>query len=205
MDQAHSDQTRQTTSATAWRLDRDRQGIQVYTRHYPGSRYRAYRAEMTLEGTMVPYLKVFEDVPGYRHWMHTTVISELVEQPADHEKHVYMVNRNFPITDRDYYASLKMSQDEQGVIRVSWDLLDKHQHHGRVRLDKLNALITLEPLARQQFKACLEGHFEPGGRIPAMVANALVTDMPFHTFVKVRKLAARQTADKAGLPAFLQL
>ncbi|MDX1694900.1 MAG: hypothetical protein R3208_14130 [Ketobacteraceae bacterium] len=180
----------------SWRLDKHKHGIRVYTRHQPGSYYRAYRAEMTLEGDMAPYLALFEDVSGYRDWMHTTIISELIEQPADDEKHIYMVNRNFPIADRDYYARLKTCRDEQGDIRVHWDLLERPLHGGRIRVEKLNALITMEPLDKRRFRASLQGHFEPGGKVPALLANALVTDMPFHTFLKVRKLAASRPAQQ---------
>ena len=187
-----------------WRLDKDKKGIQVYTRPHPGSSYRAYRAEMILEGSMNPYLALFDDVASYRHWMHTTVISKLVDQPAEDEKHVYMVNRNFPITDRDYYARLKMSRDDQGIIQVHWGLLERPVHGGRVRLEKLDAMITLEPLDKQRFMASLEGHFEPGGKVPAILANALVTDMPFHTFLKARHLAVSEYGGSAKLPAFLR-
>lgn len=190
---------------STWRLEKNKKGVSIYTREHPGSRYKAYKAEMCIEGSMAPYLSVFEDVSAYKNWMHTTIHSELVEQPAEHVKHIYMVNRNLPIIDRDYYARLVSSQDADGTITVSWELLDKPHRPGRVRINKLDVLISLAPMADNTFKVILDGHFEPGGFVPAALANAFITDVPFRTFLKIRKLAGERAGQTMSIPSHIQL
>lgn len=171
-----------------WLLSKNSKGIEIYTRPHQASDYRAYKAQMLIEGSMSPFLAVFEDVSAYKNWMHTTIISELVEQPSSDVKHIYMVNRNFPIKDRDYYAELTTSRSKAGVY-VKWNLLDMPTEDGRVRVKKLDVTISLEPKPDNSFLISLQGHFEPGGLVPAALANAFITDVPFNTFLKIRKMA----------------
>ncbi|MCG8673008.1 MAG: START domain-containing protein [Pseudomonadales bacterium] len=180
-----------TKLTESWRLEKHKKGIKVFTQPYPTSHYKAYRAEMIINGSMDPFLTVFEDVAGYKDWMHTTIKSELVDEPEAGVKHIYMVNRNLPITDRDYFARLETSHNTDGSINVSWKLLDKPQKKGKVRVTKLEVLIGLLPLGNDSFKVVLTGHFEPGGLVPSALANAFITDVPFNTFLKVRKLTSR--------------
>lgn len=189
----------------AWKLEKDKKGVRIYTREHANSPYRAYKAEMIVEGSMAPYLSVFEDVSSYKSWMHTTVHSELVKQPGENEKHIYMVNRNLPIVDRDYYAKLVSTQELDGSVRVSWELLDMPTHKGRVRVNKLDVLISLVPMESNTFRVILDGHFEPGGFVPAALANAFITDVPYKTFLKIRKLAAARAGQLLSVPSYVEL
>lgn len=189
----------------SWQLEKSKKGIQIYTRPHKTSNYRAYRAQMKVKGSMAPYLSVFDDVASYKNWMHTTIISELVEQPDQNEKHIYMVNRNFPINDRDYYAKMVMNQEECGTITAKWDLLDKPTVDGRVRVEKLDVLISLTPANNNEFIVTLDGHIEPGGLVPAALANAFITDVPFNTFQKIRQLTKKEIYQSGAVPAFLKL
>lgn len=173
-----------------WRLAKSRNGITIHTSEYKGSAYRAYRATMLVAGSIEPYISIFEKVHEYKNWMHTTIISELVDRPSESEKIIYMVNRNIPITDRDYYASLITNHHDNGKVTVDWSLLDRPHVPGRVRVSKMSVKLSLTPTVNNQFEIKLDGHIEPGGIIPAPVANAFITDVPFNTFKKIRKLAS---------------
>lgn len=189
----------------SWQLEKSKKGIQIYTRPHKTSNYRAYRAQMKVKGDMNAYLSVFEDVASYKDWMHTTIISELVEQPKENEKHIYMVNRNFPINDRDYYAKVVINQRECGTITAKWDLLDKPTVDGRVRVENLDVLISFAPASNNEFVVTLDGHIEPGGLVPAALANAFITDVPFHTFQNIRQLAKKEIYQSGALPTYLKL
>lgn len=173
-----------------WSLKLHKKNIKVFTKPHPTSSFDCYRAEMESPLPMSYYVSLFKDIDNYKNWMHTTIISECVEDISDFEKVIYMCNRNFPIKDRDYYARIAFSQDPETLqIDANWKLETQYPaKKNRVRLNSLDVNMRMIPSSdRKKMKLEFEGHFEPEGLVPDWLANAFITEVPYKTLLNASK------------------
>jgi hypothetical protein len=182
---AHSGET------DMWDVRKDKNGIKVLARDVSGSKFPAYKATMTMDGPMLPFINMFLDVPTYKDWMHGTTKSELKQSIGPGENIIYMVSGNpFPVADRDYCAHTTLTQSDDRKVTMQWVLHDCAVSKDAVRVKKMAVSMELIPdAAKKQFDVVLEGHVEPGGSIPSWLVDMFVTDVPYNTFKNARELS----------------
>jgi len=173
-----------------WKLRLDKAGIQVFTRPEPGSAFDRYRALMVAPGPATPYLALLHDIDNYTETLHATVAARLIQDKGD-EKIIYIANQHPGVKSRDYYAHMRFTHDPQdGSYTVDWRLASGYpEDPKRVRLQALQSVTRLVPRADKQLDVSMEGHFEPGGIVPALIANRVIMDTPWNTLKNVRKHA----------------
>lgn len=89
-----------------WRLRRDRQGIQVYTRPVADSPYDAVLSRMVLPDVRLSALvALIQDVEACPDWADKCAASRVHEAISEVEALIYTVNDlPFPVQDRDILA-----------------------------------------------------------------------------------------------------
>ena len=174
-----------------WDARKDKNGIKVFAREIQGSKFPAYKASMTMEGPMLPFINMFLDVPTYKNWMHGTTKSELKQSIGPGENIIYMVSGNpFPVADRDYCAHTTITQAEDLKVTMKWSLHDCPASKNAVRVQKMSVELQLVPdIVKKKFNVELEGHVEPGGSIPSWLVDMFVTDVPYNTFKNAKELS----------------
>ena len=170
-----------------WKLRRDREGIQVYTRKVADSPFDAVRSTMVLEGiplsTMVALINDAEACP---QWADRCAESRIHERTSETEVLVYTHNNlPFPVKDRDVLSHVKWRQDP-GTLTVimtssaATGLLEETS--GRVRLTHANVDWIFEPLDDGSVRVTNEAHVDPAGPLPAWLVNMLLVDTPWESF-----------------------
>lgn len=185
-----------------WKLRLDKAGIQVFTRPEPGSAFDRYRAVMTVTGPVTPYLALLQDIGNYTQILHATVDARLVQDHGN-EKIVYIANQHPGVKSRDYYARMRFTHNPQdGSYTLDWRLAPGFpEDPKRVRLRALHSITHLVPRAGNQMEFSMEGHVEPGGVVPALLANRVIMDTPWNTLKSVRKHAQSEKYQKAPASA----
>lgn len=170
----------------AWELQRDRDGIRVYTRSVAGSPYDAVRTTTQLSDVRLSALvALIEDAEACPDWADRCAESYLFERISESESLIYTHNdMPFPVKDRDVLALVKWTQDLDTLnveMNSAATVGRMDEVRGRLRLTKAVAKWNFSPQADGSVLISNEAHIDPGSALPGWVTNMLLVDAPFET------------------------
>jgi hypothetical protein len=169
-----------------WDLERDREGIQVFTRPVAGSPYKEVKSVSLIKGvSLTSLVALIEDAQACPQWADKCAESFLVERLSETVSLVYTHNdMPFPVTDRDVVARVIWTQDPKSlqVTMKSSAVSDGvEEKRGRLRLKQANATWQFSPQPDGSIEILNQAHINPGSNIPGWVTNMLLVDTPFET------------------------
>lgn len=169
-----------------WELERDREGIQIFTRAVAGSPYKEVKSLSRIEGvSLTSLVALIEDAEACPQWADKCAESYLVKRVSETESLIYTHNdMPFPVKDRDVVANVTWAQDPQSfqVTMQSTAVSDGvEEKRGRLRLKQANATWQFTPQADGSIEVLNQAHINPGSSIPGWVTNMLLVDTPFET------------------------
>lgn len=176
-----------------WKKKKDKDGIQVYTKHVEGSSLKAIKAVTTFDCPIEVCSAVLRDIDHLTELFPDCEKAIKVEQSEDEQIHHLHLNAPWPVSDRDatFYLRYRYDPDSQ-TLTVQADVINDRypKQKGLVRLTKGVGTWTFK---KNGARTSLVYHFhgEPGGSIPAWLANSVVEDNPlemlqnFHSLVKL--------------------
>ena len=95
-----------------WKLERDRDGITVYTAPVEGSKNKAVRAEMTVDNTISELAALVLDTDACPKWAALCKESYVAKSISPEEFYVYTYNDlPWPVTDREAVAHVLWTVD----------------------------------------------------------------------------------------------
>jgi hypothetical protein len=171
---------------TEWDLKTEKQGLKVYTRTYPDSRFKAIKVELELEATLSQLVAVVLDVNTGAEWVYATKTSVLLKQVSPAELYYYCeVRLPWPISNRDFIARLKVNQDPATrVVTIDGptiaDFVPVKKDIIRVKRSEGKWVIT--PVGRNHIRVEYTLRTDPGGDIPAWLFNLFVAKGPVESF-----------------------
>ncbi|MBN1497138.1 MAG: START domain-containing protein [Spirochaetes bacterium] len=179
--------------ADDWQLKKNSRGVRVYTRAVAGSRSLEFRAVTEVESSMAGVLKLMEDIESYPKWFPNMKEVKLIKILNPHEVVLYqMMNVPFPAHDRDSYFKVTARRDLASGAAIL--LLSSMWEYGPeiknvVRVKSINGSWTFLPSKdRDAVTVTYNLHTEPGGQLPAWMANAAVVKRPFTILVKMKEM-----------------
>src|SRR5258708_36983536 len=100
-----------------WDLKAEKEGISIFTRTFPDSRFKAVKVECELEATLSQLVAVILDVNTGAQWVYSTKSSILLKQVSPSELYYYSeVNIPWPASNRDFIAHLIVVQDPHSKV-----------------------------------------------------------------------------------------
>lgn len=175
-----------------WRLRHDDDGIRVSVRSVPGTRFRAYRAEITLSARLQTLAAIIDDVDLAEEWVHYTADAELIRRIDAQTTLVrFISDLPWPASDRDSVTLNRLSQDPDTlVVRYTIDSMpDEVPEDDRyVRVPALNGFWEITPRGDGTVDVVYSIQSDPGGSIPASIVNAGIVTQPFRTLQNLREL-----------------
>src|SRR5262245_24248241 len=88
--------------ASPWKLEKDRNGIQVYTRAVPGSALKEFRAVTRINAPLPVALALIEDVNAMCSWLADCKQARTLKTVSASERYNYVViSAPFPVSNRD--------------------------------------------------------------------------------------------------------
>jgi hypothetical protein len=182
--------------AQEWKFIKEKDGIKIYTRSDENSPVKAYKGETYINTSMGVLSRIIEDVEGFKDWDKDIEQLEVFEYIKDSLIRYYIVYKvQWPFDKRDLYVEAKISQDaltgKRTVFAVGKEgVVDEKP--GIVRLKNYWQRWTLEPAGDGRIHLIQEGSVDPGGAIPAWLANMVITDTPLKIMQNVKEVVARQ-------------
>lgn len=177
-----------------WELDKQENGIDVYTRPVEGSGIKEFKGIAEVAADAESILQILRDSDGFKDWFPNTSDSRLLARDGNVTHQYSVMETPWPIANRDNVFRSELTRDETtGVIDITVaaepDFIPVED--GIVRVRKANGNWKLEPIAPDKTRITFTMHLEPGGGIPEWIINARVVASPFEALTNLRGLVAK--------------
>jgi len=173
-----------------WSLKSDRDGVAIYLRSLPDSKFKAIKVECEVNATLSQLVAVLLDVNTAPEWVYNTKSCVLLKQVSPSELYYYSeVSIPWPASNRDFIAHLITVQDPQTKVVTVYgptapDLVPVKKDIVRVRRSEGKWILT--PTSHHTVKIVYTLHVDPGGNIPAWLVNMFATKGPNESFKNLK-------------------
>ena len=178
-----------------WKQIRDKEGITVFTRSNPNMAFKEFKSSMVVKADLEQFLAVLYDIEGLRSWGYNLKSAELVRREADSIQVYYAVAKApFPYKNRDgvYLNRFKWNPAEK-QLKVEIDLLEDviPEKDNLVRMEGYGTWLV-RVLNDGRLKIDFQMQMDPGGSIPAWMANMFAGDSPYYTLTGLREAMSEE-------------
>jgi hypothetical protein len=187
-----------------WELKTEKEGIKVYTKTFPDSKYKAIRVDLDLQANLSQIVALLMDVNAGADWVYATKTSVLLKQISPSEVVYYSeVKLPWPVSNRDFIAQLKATQDAKTkVVTIDGPVVPDYVpvKEGIVRVTKSVGKWVITPLGPHHIKIMYTLRLDPGGDLPAWLFNLFVTKGPTESFKNLQAELKKPAYAFARLP-----
>ena len=174
-----------------WQLKKEKNGISIYTRSVTGSAFAEFKGITTIENSNLPeVLAVISDIKNFTTLFPDCMNPKILKQEGEHNFiHYSQTKGPLTIKDRDCIMEQKTVIDKGGKHAIiSLKPLPGYipENNDMVRVRKGSGFWEIEE-DNGRVKVVYQFHGEPGGEIPAWLANSFVEIQPFETLTNLRK------------------
>ena len=177
--------------AQSWKLVKEKDGIEVYTRDEPSTNLKSFKGEAEFKTTMTKLCACLGNLDNLDWWDDDIKEINIMHHERDKFIHYYIVyDSPWPVADRDLCVEAHITKDTvAGSMIVKADpypecMPEKKDH---VRIKDYHQQWTLHDLHNGRFRVTLEGFVDPGGNIPSWIYNMVITDTPLKVMRNLRE------------------
>lgn len=182
-----------TLSQTSWEIDKDKDGIVVYTKVEKDSDFKSFKAVMLVDASTSEIIRLLKNADSYTQWYGYTKTSKVLKREKDDQYNYVETIFPWPYRNRDmvYKMSINTSNPEAAVISLKGIPDYIPEKKGIVRMKKAEGYILLEP-QDDNTEVTYVFHSEPGDNVPVWLANSSIAELPFKTLRGLRKILKEQ-------------
>lgn len=188
-------------TAEDWSGYKQQDGVTVeYRRHSDG--VLEIRAQLTLKSLTGAFLHLLNDTAAISDWVANAKRVEILASPASNTNivHTYF-SAIWPVSPRDMVTQSIWTQNTDGVLylRVT-DLGGQYPHtDGYMRMQQVEALWTLTPLADGSLHIQYQGQADPAGKVPGFIANKIALRSSWQTFSALKNVLTNYQKKYPGI------
>jgi hypothetical protein len=175
--------------AQDWHLERDKSGVKIYTRFIKGWDLKQFKAVVNIKTDLSSVEKTIRNAVGRNNWMYNTFDTKDIKKVSDNEIYSYSrVAAPWPVSDRDNvtkYTYKKVSDKEIYVYLSNVNGIAPEKS-GIVRIKRMEGYWHFKDLDNGFIQVSQIAVAEPGGSIPAWLANSAVIDSPYNTLLNMK-------------------
>ncbi len=179
----------QSYAQDSWEIDKDKDGIKVYTKAEEGSDFKSFKAVVNLPATTGKILEILQNADGYSEWYGFTKTSILLKQEKNAQYNYVETDFPWPYRNRDMVYKMSIDTLNHEMIKISLTGIPDYipVKKGKVRMDKAEGYILLQS-SDDSTEVNYVFHSEPGNKIPSWLANNSISELPFRTLSGLRKM-----------------
>ncbi len=181
----------------AWQLSKEGGGIRVFTRTVEGSAMKEFRAVMLVDGNVDMAVALITDHTRFCEWFDRCGEARLIQTVAGGSVNYIVSKQPAVVSDRDLYVRSILRRDPaSGAATIQLEGLPQFApaKPGLARIPTLRGFWRFAPASDGKIEVVYQVHADPGGGIPAFIANMNVTDSPFNTLANFRRLLPQYAA-----------
>jgi len=191
-----------------WKLNTSKEGMSVYTKVFPDSKFKAIKVELSLEATLSQLVAVVMDVNTGVDWVYATKSSVLLKRVSPTEVIYYSeVKLPWPVHNRDFIAQLKAVQDPvTRVVTINGPVVPDYIPVKKdiVRVSKSEGRWVITPIGKGRIKVEYTIRLDPGGDLPAWLFNLFVTKGPAESFENLKLQLKKPQYTNVHLPFIVE-
>jgi hypothetical protein len=172
-----------------WKLSKEKDGIRVYQSDVKYSKYKSIKVECVLEGSYDKLTAVLNNVSGHKDWVYHCKTSYMIKRVNPFELYYYTeASLPWPMTNRDAVVHLKMDRDSLNrFLKITSIGVPNYisEKSGKVRVTRSNVSWNVTMPSTKTISIVYIFEAEPGGSLPAWVANMFADKGPYETFKKL--------------------
>jgi len=172
-----------------WKVERDKDGIKVYSSEINGADFKAVKVECTLQGTFSKLISILTQVSRYPEWIYNTKKTLLLKKNNALD-FIYYTETNFPwpLSNRDAIIHLRINTDSLPkfiTIQGSNEPKFVPEIFDKVRVPSYSANWKVTMPTPQTIQINYIVIADPGGNIPSWIGNMFIDKGPYETFKKL--------------------
>lgn len=174
-----------------WTLKKDKDGIKVYTKPVEGSTMKAIKAATEFNCSLETCIAVLRDIPHLTDLFPDSEKAEKVSQTETDQIHYLHLNAPWPVADRDATFKLEYSYDaakQMALVKATTGAAEYPEQKGLVRLTEGGGTWKFTRIDDSHTALDYYYHGEPGGSIPAWLANSVVEENPYRMLINFHEL-----------------
>lgn len=173
-----------------WVLQKDKNGIKVYTKTVETSKLKASKVEMIVDAKPERILEVLSDIPKYTEWNPKTTSAKLLKKNNEHDFYYHSEISAPMVSNRDLVVHVKVNKKTNTLTVVDMTGVPDYIPHksGLVRMPEYKGIYHIKQLPNGTTELILEYMANPGGKLPDWMVNTAAVDVPFELFTKLRDL-----------------
>lgn len=178
-----------TFSQASWKIDKNKEGIKVYTRIEKNSDFKSFKATIVINASIEKILKILKNTESYPKWYGYTKTSKLLKKEKNIQYNYVETIFPWPFRNRDMVYRMSINTLDSTAIKISLKGIPDYiqEKKGIVRMKKADGYILLQPL-NDKTKVIYIFHSEPGDNVPTWLANNSIAKLPFKTLSGLRKV-----------------
>ena len=179
----------------SWKLEKDKDGIKVYSSQSADSKFKAIKVACTLKGNYNKLITILSDVIHNSEWVYNSKATTMLKQnnPLDF---IYYTETNlpWPLSNRDAVIHIRINTDSlPKLLTISGTGEPKYtpEKSGKVRVPHYLANWRVTMPSAQTLQVMYVVEVNPGGSISAWIANMFVNKGPYESFKKLAEKLAK--------------
>ena len=177
----------------AWKLEKDKNGIKVWTRKVDNSQLKEFKVCAILNTTVDKLISFFKNVSKYDQWMYKVDKDspKIIKKNNDNDYYTYLTISVPLIKSRDAITHMVFNPpDAKGDIIINLDgtpnLIAKNDNF--IRIPLMKAYFKIDPVGNGKVELIHQAFSKVGGSIPDFFVNMGSVDAPFYMFTKLKEL-----------------
>ncbi|WP_215226402.1 SRPBCC family protein [Echinicola shivajiensis] len=169
---------------TDWKLEKDKNGIKVFTRKLDGYPIRQFSVETQVKAQIKDLDSLFRKIKNYPNWMADIEKVDEIKQLDENTYQYYLIlDSPFPSSNRDLMVEIKFLYPQKDILRLEIKDLKHLKAHqkGLVRIEDLEGFWQFEILDNDSLLIKNQFISDPGGNIPSWITNQFLIQNPFET------------------------
>lgn len=190
-------------STGEWRLERDRDDIQIYTRAVEDRSIREVRGDTQIAARLSSVVAVLTDISARPLLSDSIADAAVVQRDSETRYQVYSVMKApWPFSNRDMLNQCEIAQDSASLaVTISSVALAEGvpPKKGHTRIVDSRQEWRLTPSEDGTINVQLFAFTDPGGTVPDSLINSLSVSSPFKTLDALRALSQQPKYRDAAL------
>jgi ribosome-associated toxin RatA of RatAB toxin-antitoxin module len=180
-----------SADSTDWVLQKNENGIAVYTRYAQGTHIKEVRVVNVVESSLSGLVALLLDVKNYPNWIYACSEASVLKEINSLEQYQYQVTDvPWPVSDRDVVSHFKLQQDSITKIVTAMNTAKPEyipKKDDRVRVQHFQSNYKFTPLPDGKVKVEFELYVDPGGNVPDWLINSNIVTAPYKTTLALIK------------------
>lgn len=168
-----------------WKLARDKDSIQIYTRQIHDTRLKEFKARTVFNTRIEKIIWILQDVDNYDKWTVNAKNTSVLKRINKNEIYLYSeLDLPWPFSKRDVINHVKVFWSQSGDtanLKINGVTNYIQEKKGFVRMPVSRGEWFIYQIDQEHVQIEYTYEFDPGGLIPAWIVNIYIVDGPYKT------------------------